>query len=174
MKGLKPIPRTARLSVTSSGSTGKVKHALAVSALSLASLTSLAFVAAPVAALFWLMQPTVRPNPGVAAYEPPLGTRLEPPVRSLASLDIAQSNSGRSLALNFARPYPQSEVAKDQAQPQQARESSPRAMHVANRQRAPRMPKRAYDGTAYAFTGDWYGQRQWNGHGAPRHPLTWH
>jgi hypothetical protein len=28
--------------------------------------------------LYWLMQPTVRPNLGMAAYQPPSGTRVEP------------------------------------------------------------------------------------------------
>jgi hypothetical protein len=28
--------------------------------------------------LYWLMQPTAVPNPGMAAYHPPRGTRVEP------------------------------------------------------------------------------------------------
>src|SRR5262245_59331494 len=141
MKRIRPIPRTARPSVAGAASRARIIDALAVSALSLASLISLAFVAAPLVALFWLMQPTVRPNRGVADYEPPRATRLEPPVRKAASLDIVQTQSGPSLALNLARPYPQSDLAQDHAQPQQVKESSQRAKHVANRQRAPHVAR---------------------------------
>jgi len=156
------------------GASRAINDALAISALSLASLTSLAFVSAPLVGLFWLMQPTVRPNPGIAAYELPAGTRLEPPVRTMASVDIAQTENRPSLAFNFARAYPQPEVAQDQAQPQRIKESSQRPTRVFNRQRARRAPKHGSEGTAFAYAGDRFGERLWGSRDVPRYLPTWH
>jgi hypothetical protein len=46
--------------------------------LCLASLASLTFAISPILFLFWIMQPTVRANPGLSAYAEPPATRVEP------------------------------------------------------------------------------------------------
>jgi hypothetical protein len=39
--------------------------------------------------LYWLMKPTAYPNPGMAAYHPPPGTALLPPLRKMDSPEFA-------------------------------------------------------------------------------------
>jgi len=39
--------------------------------------------------LYWLMRPKVFENPGLAAYQPPAGTRLEPPPRASDAPQLA-------------------------------------------------------------------------------------
>ena len=40
--------------------------------------------------VFYLSQPTIYPNPGLAAYSPPAGTRLVPPPRESDAPDLAE------------------------------------------------------------------------------------
>jgi hypothetical protein len=39
---------------------------------------------------YWLMQPRVIPNPGLAAYKPPPGTRLIPPPRKMDAPELVE------------------------------------------------------------------------------------
>jgi hypothetical protein len=64
-------------------------------------------------ALYWLMQPTSVPNPGIAAFHPPRGTRVEP--LGLDEWERAESSVLRSsFASDYERPL---EVAPPVAQP---------------------------------------------------------
>ena len=60
---------------------------------SLPILNALAVTVGLTAALFlllyWLMQPKVFENPGLTAYQPPPGTRLEPPPRASDAPQLA-------------------------------------------------------------------------------------
>jgi hypothetical protein len=69
------------------------------------------FTGAFFAFLIWLFQPTIIENPGVAAYQPPPGTRLVPLPRKVVSAEIAEILPARNLAV-----APQSEnLSKDLA-----------------------------------------------------------
>ena len=54
------------------------------------------FAAAFFAFLFWLFQPIVIENPGVAAYQPPPGTRLVPLPRKMDSPEVFEIHSAES------------------------------------------------------------------------------
>jgi len=48
--------------------------------------------------LIWLFQPVIIENPGVAAYQPPPGTRLVPLPRNMGTLEVAEIPTARNLA----------------------------------------------------------------------------
>ena len=66
--------------------------------------------------LFWLMQPKVLENPGMAAYHPPPGTRLVPVPRTSDAPELASlpEGSGTSFAEAPVAPEPP-KPAKPQA-----------------------------------------------------------
>jgi hypothetical protein len=73
----------------------------------LASVGFAAVPAMPILFLFWLMRPTVLPNPGMSAHIAPPATRLEPPPKT----DLLESEEPSDLILlsntarNYGRPY---------------------------------------------------------------------
>ena len=52
----------------------------------------------PLLILFWILQPTVRANPGLSAYTAPLGTHVEPLPRKMESVEYSKPWSQVSLA----------------------------------------------------------------------------
>jgi len=58
--------------------------------------------------LYWLMQPKVLENPGMAAYHPPPGTRLVPFARKSDAPELASvpESSGTSFAEAHTQPIP--------------------------------------------------------------------
>ena len=72
----------------------------------LGSAAFAAVPAMPILFLFWLMGPTVLPNPGMASYSAPPRTRLEP---LPPYTDLSESGESSTLlsnpARNYARPY---------------------------------------------------------------------
>jgi hypothetical protein len=77
--------------------------------LVLVSLASLMFIMMPLLFLFCLMQPTMRANPGLKAYDPSSGTRMQPIAHSVQSKDYPREFSS---ATNFARDYVRPELAE--------------------------------------------------------------
>jgi len=62
-------------------------------------LIKLSFAAAVFFAfLIWLFHPIVLENPGIAAYQPPPGTRLVPLPRKIDALEITEVPPARNLA----------------------------------------------------------------------------
>jgi len=55
-----------------------------------AVIVTLGLTAALFVLLYWLMQPKVLENPGLAAYHPPAGTRLEPLPRASDAPQLAE------------------------------------------------------------------------------------
>jgi hypothetical protein len=101
--------------------------------------------------LYWLMQPKVLENPGMAAYHPPPGTRLVPLPRKSDAPELANlpENSRSSFAEAYTPPEPP-KPAK-----QQARERPKKAAPA----RARRSPERVRT----------YAQQQWDfGYGQRR------
>jgi hypothetical protein len=58
--------------------------------------------------LFWLMQPRALENPGMASYQPPPATRLEPPPRKSDAPELAELPHVNSSSA-FAEAYASSE-----------------------------------------------------------------
>jgi hypothetical protein len=85
----------------------------------LASVGFAAVPAMPILFLFWLMRPTVLPNPGMSAHIAPPATRLE----HLPKTDLLESGEPSDLILlshaarNYGRPYAaHDDLAQDYAQ----------------------------------------------------------
>jgi len=87
----------------------KLAHVLADPILFLVSLASLTLTTAPLLILFWLMQPATLANPGLSAYTPPPGTRVEPVAHGL---ETSGPPSEFSVATNFAREYTRPEIER--------------------------------------------------------------
>jgi hypothetical protein len=65
--------------------------------------------------VLYLSQPTIYPNPGLAAYAPPTGTRLVPPPRESDAPDLAEvpKNSPSPLTAMAQAQLREKEVQKD-------------------------------------------------------------
>jgi hypothetical protein len=117
------------------------------------SLASLTLVTAPLLFLFWLMQPAARANPGVSAYVPPPGTRIESIARRTESSDRPREFSS---ATNFAREYAPSELVED-AQLQEIQEaqeiqvSTKREVRRTGRDQSRVVYRRRYEQAAHAY-----------------------
>ena len=61
--------------------------------------------------LIWLFQPIVIENPGVAAYQPPPGTRLVPLPRKIDSAELTEILPTRNLAVAPQEANASSEIA---------------------------------------------------------------
>ena len=57
------------------------------------------FAGAFFAFLIWLFQPIIIENPGVAAYQPPPGTRLVPLPRHMGTPEVTEIPTARNLAV---------------------------------------------------------------------------
>ncbi len=123
---------------------------------------SLAFVAVPATPLlllFWLMRPTVLPNPGMSAYKAPPATRLEPHSRKMDSL-ISDELSEQALlsdhARNYARPY----FIQDDAQQRDIEKPAKRQVRVSDRKRLRLAHERKHGEPPSAYALDWNGDRR--------------
>src|SRR5258705_9018659 len=133
----------------------KLGDVMATPILILASLASLTLTTAPLLFLFWLMQPATRPNPGMSAYSPPLGTRVEPIARRVQAGDPPSEVSS---ATNFAQDYTRSELAED-GQLDKAKVSATREARLTNRKRSRVRHSPKYEQSAQAYAQGW--DRHW-------------
>jgi hypothetical protein len=124
----------------------KLAGVMATPILFLASLASLTLTATPLLFIFWLMQPATRANPGVSAYIPPPGARVEPIARTVESRDPP---SELSSATNFARDFTRSELIEE-AQLHESRVSPKHAPRSANRKQSS-VHRRKYEQSARAY-----------------------
>jgi hypothetical protein len=80
--------------------------------------------------LFWLMQPKVLQNPGMASYSPPPGTRLEPPPRKSDAPELAELppvNSSSAFAEAFSSSEPPAPAKQEtRERPKKAAPAKPR------------------------------------------------
>ena len=130
---------------------------MATPILFLASLASLTLTATPLLFLFWLMQPATRANPGVSAYIPPPGTRVEPIAHTVETRDPPTKLSS---ATNFARDYTRSELIED-AQLHESKVSPKHEARPANRKQSRVVYRRKYEQSAGAYA------QQWDNHWQP-------
>jgi hypothetical protein len=125
--------------------------------LFLASLASLTLTASPLLFLFWLMQPATRVNPGVSAYTPPPGARVEPIPHTVES---REPPSELSSATNFAQDYTRPELIED-AQLHQIKVSPKHEARSANRKQSRVGYRRKHEQSARTYA------RQWDNHWQP-------
>jgi hypothetical protein len=125
----------------------KLAAVMATPILCLASLASLTLATSPLLFLFWLMQPATRVNPGVTAYIPPPGARVEPSAHTVESRDPPTEWSS---ATNFARNYVRSELIED-AQLHESKYSPKHEARTANRKQSRPGYRRKYEPSARAY-----------------------
>jgi len=111
---------------------------------------------APLLILFWLMQPATLTNPGVSAYNPPPGTRVEPIAHGLESSD---PSSKFSIATNFARDYTRPKLKED-PQLHVAKVSAKREARLTNRKQLRVGYRRKYEQAAQAYAQGWDNHQQ--------------
>jgi hypothetical protein len=100
--------------------------------------------------IYSLYQPSIYPNPGVAAYQAPPATRLIPLPRKSDAPELPELAAGVPAVLAAEAPSVLTALA-------QARTSDPpakREVHPSNRKR-PRAEPRAYDQRGFEFTQQW-------------------
>ena len=93
------------------------------------------------------MQPATLANPGVSAYNPPPGTRVEPVAHGL---ETSGPPSEFSIATNFARAYTRPELAED-PQPYVAKVSAKREARLTNRKQSRVDYRRNHEQAAHAY-----------------------
>ncbi len=80
--------------------------------------------------LYWLCQPTIHPNPGIAAYVAPAGTRLVPLPRKSDAPELAELPVDASIAARVAppstSPSPLTALAKAEPSDQQGKRDARR------------------------------------------------
>jgi hypothetical protein len=130
---------------------------MATPILFLASFASLTLTTMPLLFLFWLMQPATRANPGVSAYIPPPGARVEPISHMAKSRDPP---SELSSATNFARDYTRPELIED-AQLHQVQVSPKHEARPTNRKQSRVGYRRKHEQSARAYA------QQWDNHWPP-------
>jgi hypothetical protein len=114
---------------------------------------------------YYLFQPTLSPNPGLAAYTPPPGTRLVPLPRKsdapeLAELPAEPSSVARASGASASGPRTAGLSALAQAQPSD--QPSKREAHPPVHKR-PRLEPREDDRGKYGPDQQWkFGYRDWN------------
>jgi len=129
----------------------KLAAVMATPILFLASFASLTLTTMPLLILFWLMQPAARTNPGVTAYSPPPGARVEPIAHTVESRDPPAELSS---ATNFARDYTRPELIED-AQLQQIKATPKHEPRTASRKQARAGYRRKYEQSARAYAQEW-------------------
>jgi CHASE2 domain-containing sensor protein len=134
----------------------KLAGVIATPALLLASLASLTVTTTPLLFLFWLMQPAARANPGVSAYIPPPGARVERIAHTVESRDPPTEFSA---ATNFARDYTRSELIED-SQPNQIKVSLKHEARPSNRKQFRVGYTRKHKQSARAYAQEWDNQGQ--------------
>ena len=124
---------------------------MATPILFLATLALLTLTTTPLLLLFWLMQPATRVNPGVSAYIPPSGARLEPMAHTVGSRDPpAEFSSGT----NFAQDFTRSELIED-AQVHPIKVSPKPEVRPANRKQSRVGYRRKHEQSARAYAQEW-------------------
>jgi len=134
----------------------KLAHVLADPILFLVSLASLTLTTAPLLILIWLMQPATLANPGLSAYTPPPGTRVEPVAHGL---ETSGPPSEFSVATNFAREYTRPKLKED-PQLHVAKVSAKREARLTNRKQSRVGYRRRYEQAAHAYAQGWDDHRQ--------------
>jgi hypothetical protein len=100
---------------------------------------------------YWLMQPRVFPNPGLAAYKPPPGTRLIPLPRKMDAPALVELPAVPSDVPNIKVDYPQNPIS-------QAAVASPKP---AARRAKPKSHSVDDPTSAYAYSERWrYSERR--------------
>jgi hypothetical protein len=108
--------------------------------------------------LFWLMGPTIIPNPGRSAHNALPGTRVEPLPRKMEWLALAEpSDLGllSNLARNYARPY----LPLDYAEQEHTETPTKRQVRVSGPKRSRLARGRKDNERSYAYAPDWNGNR---------------
>ena len=129
----------------------KLVAVMATPILFLATLALLTLTTTPLLFLFWLMQPATRVNPGVSAYIPPSGARLEPIARTVGSRDPRREFS---FATNFAQDYMRPELIEN-AQLHQIKVSLKHEARPANRKQSRVGYRRKHEQSARAYAQEW-------------------
>jgi hypothetical protein len=129
----------------------KLAAVVATPTLFLASLASLTLTTTPLLFLFWLMQPAMRANPGVSAYNPPPGARVEPIAHTVESRDPPTKFSS---ATNFARDYTRPELIEG-AQLHESKVSPKHEARPANQRQSRVGYRRKYEQSARAYAQEW-------------------
>jgi len=135
----------------------KLAGVMATPILFLASLASLTLTTTPLLFLFWLMQPATRANPGMTAYIPPPGARVEPIAHTAESRDPPTELSS---ATNFARDYTRPELIED-AQLNESKVSPKHEARLAPQKQSRVGYRRKYEQSARAYA------QQWDNHWQP-------
>jgi uncharacterized iron-regulated membrane protein len=125
----------------------KLAAVLATPILFLASLASLTLTTTPLLFLFWLMQPVTRANPGVSAYIPPPGARIDPIAHTVESREPPTEMSSGT---NFARDYIQSELIEG-FQVNESNSSRKHEARAASRKQSGAGYRRKYEQSARAY-----------------------
>jgi hypothetical protein len=89
----------------------------------------------PLLMLFWLLQPTVRANPGLSAYKAPLGTQVEPLPRKMESVEYSKLPRQVSVA-GFPQDYVQPDFAQNYSEQREAENPAKRQLRVSNRKQS--------------------------------------
>ena len=105
--------------------------------------------------LYWLMQPSVVPNPGMAAHFAPPATRLEPLPRKMDAPELAEE-PGRSYA---AASTADTSATKSKA------ENRPKEARAPIRKRPRTVVRREYQGLVYGYAQEGNGgyRQEWSG-----------
>jgi hypothetical protein len=102
--------------------------------------------------LFYLSQPTIYPNPGLAAYMPPPGTRVLPLPRESDAPVLAD--------LPTEPPSPLAAMAQAQVSQKQMKDAPPARKH-------PRTVPRENEQRITGYAEQWYGYGNWESNRAP-------
>jgi hypothetical protein len=117
-------------------------------------LAILGILAATGMLMYWLDKPAVRPNPGMAAYQPPPGVRLIPLPRKMDAHELA------TVALE---PSPLTALAQEYEKNPEKAEKPKRESRVRPR-KAQRSARREYQYPVYGYAQPWNGgNHQWTG-----------
>jgi hypothetical protein len=124
----------------------------------LLALVGLAAVPAmPILFLFWLMRPTVLPNPGMSTHIASPATRLEP----LPKTDLLESGEPSDLILlsnsarNYGRPYAaHDDLTHDYAQRGETERPAKRQTRLSDAKRSRLARERKYNERSYAYAPD--------------------
>src|SRR5947209_19694352 len=109
--------------------------------------------------MYWLMQPSVVPNPGMAAHFAPPATQLEPLPRKMDAPELAEE-PGRSYA---AASTADTSATKSKA------EKLPKEARAPVRKRPRTVVRREYQGPVYGYAQEGNGgyRQEWSGGSRP-------
>jgi hypothetical protein len=129
----------------------------------LASVGFAAVPAMPILFLFWLMRPTMLPNPGMSAHIAPPATRLEP----LPKTDLLESGEPSDLILlsnaarNYKRPYTaHDDITHNYVQRGETERPAKRETRLSDAKRSRLARGRKYNEPYYAYASDGRGNGQ--------------